>query len=286
MNDIDPKPKHVPTDRNYLLTRITHGVFAAIVLPFFIGLYFYPENTERNFAWPLTPRMSAMLFGSFYLSVVFNYSIVALSKKWHEIAIIVWTTIPTLTCLGIVTVLHWDKFHHNTLPFYVWFVVYLILPSYLLVMLLFNRREETHTIEANEAIVPVWLRAVSAVLSLLSIFMAFQMLFYPTKMIADWPWALKPLGARAIGCLFLAPAVAHCFAAVDKRWSSVRLAAQSSFIWFGSLFFAVYRSWDEFDTTRNSTWVFITVLVVEILLAVVAYVLMERTKAKMNVAGN
>lgn len=265
-------------DRVLLPTRIAHGVLAAVVAPFFWGLTFHPEATATNFAWPLTPTMSAFFFGSLYFAVIYSFLRVAFAKRWHEVALVLWATLPVLAALGVVTTLHWEKFAHGTLRFWVWITAYLVFPGILLVMLLVNRRRDPRVPNAVDVVIPPGVRRVALVLGVAVGAVGAALLVAPAYMATVWPWPIKPLSSQALGCLFLAPAAVQFIAAKETRWSALRIATQSAVLWFSMLIVGVVRAFDEFDRSRATTWIFVAVLGLEWLLAAWSYVALEKQR--------
>ena len=107
-------------DRILPITRVLFGALVDVVFPFFFGLTVHPANTAENFAWPLAPRMSALLFGTLYFAVVYSFTRVAFARKWHRVSLVLVATLPVLTALGIVSLRHWEKFTNDPPRLAVW----------------------------------------------------------------------------------------------------------------------------------------------------------------------
>jgi len=54
------------TDRIYGFTKPVAALPGIVVLFAFIVLHFFPTRTERLFAWPIAPLMTAMFMGGSY----------------------------------------------------------------------------------------------------------------------------------------------------------------------------------------------------------------------------
>jgi hypothetical protein len=67
---------------------LTRGIAAAIV-PFlvvaFVVLYLWPGDTDRLFAWPIRPTMTAMVLGSAYLGGAYFFVCAARARSWHAV---------------------------------------------------------------------------------------------------------------------------------------------------------------------------------------------------------
>ena len=87
--------------------------------------------------------------------------------------------------------------------------------------------------------------------------------------------AVKKLAAQGIGCLLLAPFAVQLVALSESRWSAIRVVTESAILWFSAIWVAVIRTFDEFDTSRPFTWVFLAFLAAEWLLATWLYLGLE-----------
>ena len=267
-------------DSVLLVTRIAHGVLAIVVAPFFWGTTIHPESTATNFAWPLLPTMSAMFFGSLYFAVIYSFLRVAFARKWHEVALVLWATLPVLAMLGVVTIRHWEKFAHDTLRFDIWFVAYVVFPIPLLVILLVNRRRDPRTPNQIDVTVPAGVRRTALALGVVVGLVGAALILFPTYMATVWPWPIKQLAAQGLGCLFLAPAMVQFIATKETRWSALRIPTQSAILWFSMLIVGVVRGFDEFDRSRPLTWAFLAFLGLEWLLATWSYVALEAQRRR------
>jgi hypothetical protein len=267
-------------DRVLLANRVAHALLVIAVFPFFVGLTFFPQHTDKNFAWPLTPTMSAMLFGSLYLAVVFSFTRLVFARKWHHVAMVMWATLPVLTLLGLVTIVHWEKFTGPLPAFAVWFAAYVCLPPVLAALLYFNGLRDPKIPDPIDVEIPASIRGSTTVLGVVFLVVGIALFFFPTQMIEVWPWAMKPLAAQAIGSLFMAPAIVHIIAIFEARWSALRIVSQAAIIWFTAILVGVARAWGEFDTSRWLTWPFVIMLALEWVFAVLTYVSLERERLR------
>ncbi|MBL8860871.1 MAG: hypothetical protein JNK02_02575 [Planctomycetes bacterium] len=262
------------------VTRVVHGALALVVAPFAWALTLHPDRTAENFSWPIGPTMSAMFFGALYAAVVFGYLRVAFSRRWHEVALVLFATLPVLALLGLVSILHWEKFAHGTVRIWVWITAYFVFPPVLLAMILLNRGRDPRTHEPLEVEVPASVRHTTLVLGILVGLVGLGLLVAPVRVAGIWPWTMKPLAAQAIGCLLLAPAVVQLVAARERRWSALRLPTQIAILWFTFVLAAVARAWPEFDRARPSTWVFLVFIALEWILAVATYFVLEARRQR------
>ena len=106
------------------------------------------------------------------------------------------------------TFLHWDRFHHGSLPFRLWFWIYLITPILVPAVWLMNRRRDPGTPEARDAMFPRWVRWAMIVVGAGMLGIAAWLYLWPESAISAWPWVLTPLTARAAASFVALPGVA------------------------------------------------------------------------------
>jgi hypothetical protein len=273
-------------DSILLPVRIAHGVLALVVAPFAWILTVHPDRTAENFSWPLAPTMPVLFFGALYAAVSFGFLRVACARRWHEVSIVLWTTLPVLALLGLVSATHWDKFTDGPVRLAVWITAYFAFPPVLLGLILWNRRRASGQREPGDVVLPSAVKVPSLVLGLLVGLTGVALLVAPARMAEIWPWSAKPLAAQAIGCLLVAPAVAQIAAARETRWSALRIPAQAAIVWFTLAIAAVVRAFHEFDTSRPATWLFLAVLACEWALAVGTYAVLEARQRRATRSGN
>ena len=110
---------HVERDDRVLpATRIVSAAIVPFLLVAFVVLYGFPGDTDRLFAWTIKPTLSAMVLGAVYLGGAYFFVRAARSTQWHTIkaGFLAVTTFATL--MGIATVIHWDKFNHHHVAFW------------------------------------------------------------------------------------------------------------------------------------------------------------------------
>jgi len=109
-----------PQDRILRPTRVV----AAIIVPFlvlaFAVLVPFPDDTRRLFAWQIKPTLSAMLLGSVYLGGAYFFVRVAVGTQWHTVAGGFPSVGTFASLMGITTILHWDRFIHGNVAFWLW----------------------------------------------------------------------------------------------------------------------------------------------------------------------
>jgi len=135
------KHERMASDRVLPATR----ALAAVIVPFlvlaFMVLVPRPTDTKRLFAWQIASSMSAMVLGSVYLGGAYFFVRVVRASQWHTVAggFVPVGTFASL--MGVTTILHWHRFLHGNVAFWLWVGLYFTTP--LLVFMVFwrNQRE-------------------------------------------------------------------------------------------------------------------------------------------------
>ena len=125
------------------------------------------------------------------------------------------------TLLGIATVVHWEKFSHGHVAFWLWAGLYFTAPFLVVGAWLANTTVAAAPRADEQRIGAVARWAVGAV-GLGALATGILMFLSPATMTPIWPWSLTPLTCRVVGAIFCLgvrrarrrarPAVAHAAA--------------------------------------------------------------------------
>lgn len=248
-------------DRILPFTRIVGAVVIVILVFAWIVLYLLPTQTDHRFAWTIAPTMTAMVMGAGYGSAVYFFLRLLAERRWHRVTLGFFPiTVFTWMMLG-ATFLHWDRFHHGSLPFRMWFWIYLITPVLVPAVWLINRRRDPRTLEVRDAQFPRWVRSAMIVIGVGMLGIAAWLYVWPESAIGTWPWALTPLTSRAMAAFVALPGVAWLAIAADGRWSAARVMLTTVALGLILLLVAVARAWDEFDHGNPLTIAYVIGLV-------------------------
>ena len=205
-------------------------VLAGVIIPFLVLAAFIlllqPQETARLFAWPINPQLTAMALGSTYAGGIVFFSRVLAARRWSAVALGFPAVAAFAGTLGVVTIIHWDRFTHDHVAFWVWTALYLTTPVLVLAAWLVNSRAAPRS-PADPATVPANLRAVIAAAGTVLGVVGLWLLFLPGSAAAVWAWELSPLTARVVAATFLLPALVAIGIAVDGRWSSMRIPLEA-----------------------------------------------------------
>ena len=233
----------------------TRGL-SLFIVPFLVVawviLYLFPGHTARLWAWAIPSTMTSMVLASAYLGGAYFFVRVFREQQWHHTGtgFLAVTTFAGL--LGVATLLHWDKFLHHHISFWLWAALYFTTPFLVLGAWFANRRYAAPPAADDVLLTPVQ-RAVIAAVGLVALVMGIVMFVAPGAVIDLWPWALTPLTCRVIAAVFCLGG-AGVGAMLDPRWSALRLMLQVEVVMLVLILVAAVRARDEMISGRALTW--------------------------------
>jgi len=252
----DPPAPAPAQDRVLPATRVLSVVIIPFLLVAFVILYFYPtaEDTAHLFAWKIMPPFTPMVLGSVYLGGSYFFLRAARATEWHRVEGGFISVGLFATLMGIATIIHWDKFIHSNVAFWLWAGLYFTTPFLVFWVWFLNRREESQTTGSDLLLSPIAAGLIVVLGAAASASSVFLFLF-PRTAVRIWPWTLTPLTARVMGAIF-ALGFAGVGALSDKRWSGARILLQVEGFMLALILVAAIRAHGDFHTGRPLTWVF------------------------------
>src|SRR5579864_545388 len=281
-----PDKNPVRDDRVYRETKWLSAIIVPFLLVAFYILYLRSDDTKALFAWEIKPQMTARMLGAAYIGGAYFFTRAVLSPRWHWIGLgfLPVTAFAALMC--IATLLHWDRFTHDSFSFVTWVVLYFTTPFLVFGTWLRNRRTDPHVPDADDILLPRPVRYGVGLLGAVTLLISLLLFLQPNVMINLWPWTLTPLTARVVRGMFALPGVLGLYMAVDARWSSARLTLQSQIVSIVFIVLAAVLSWDNFNQSNSATWLFLGgMLFLLIALPVLYFVLQRRLKQSAALAA-
>ncbi len=219
-------------------------------------LYFYPtaEDTAHLFAWKIMPPFTPMVLGSVYLGGSYFFLRAARATEWHRVEGGFISVGLFATLMGIATIIHWDKFIHSNVAFWLWAGLYFTTPFLVFGVWFLNRREESAT-KAGDLLLSPIAAGVIGILGVAATASCTFLFLFPKTAIRIWPWTLTPLTARVMGAIF-ALGFAGMGAFSDKRWSGARILLQVEGFMLALILVGAIRAHRNFHTARPLTSVF------------------------------
>src|SRR5262249_27102186 len=151
------------------------------------------------------------------------------------------------------TVIHWSKFNHRHVAFWLWAGLYFTTPFLVLVVLLRNRRWEASR-SPLELTLPPGVRTAIGATGLASLVLGLYLVVSPVSASRVWPWALTSLTGRVVGAVFLL-GVAGVGMYLDPRWTTARLMLQVEQIMIALILLAAARAHRQLSSSRPLTWI-------------------------------
>jgi hypothetical protein len=234
---------------------LTTRVLSAFIIPFllvaFVVLYGWPGETERLFAWTIRPSMTPMVLGAVYIGGAYFFARAFRASRWHTVKVgfIPVTTFASL--LGVTTVVHWDRFNHDHLAFWLWAGLYFTTPLLVLGAFLLNQRREGPA--DDEARLSTAARIVVGGTGAASLGLGLFLFLAPEAAIDVWPWMLTPLTSRVMGAVF-SLGIAGLVILSDPRWTTARIMLQTEQVMLLLILVAAARASDQMEGGRPLTW--------------------------------
>ncbi len=229
---------------------------SAFIVPFlvvaFVVLYGFPRETGRWFAWKIAPPMTPMTLGAVYLGGAYFFVQAFRAVAWHTIkgGFVAVGTFASL--MGVATILHWDRFNHRHVAFWLWAGLYFTTPLLVWGVWAANRRRGSMA-DPDDIMLPTMARLVMGATGALAVTAGLFLFLLPTRAIDVWPWVLTPLTSRVLGAVFML-GVAGLGVITDARWSAVRLMLQVQVFMLSLILIAAARAHADFEASNAMTW--------------------------------
>ncbi len=163
------------------------------------------EQTDRYFAWTVSPPLTAAFLGAGYAASCVFQLLAARQQMWIHARI---APIGALLFTGLTllaTLIHLDRFHLNSFIGLFWLLIYAIAPPVMAVLVV--RQWRTPGIDPDRTRpLASWLRILMGVQALVLIPLGAGLLLAPQPSAQFWPWVLLLVSAagglsqrRAVG---------------------------------------------------------------------------------------
>jgi hypothetical protein len=246
-------------------TRVTAAIVVAALVTAVIILYGAPGATERWWAWPIAPDLTALVMGAGYASGAYFFTRVLTTRSWRSVT----TGFLPITAFTVfmlaATILHWDRFTHDHPAFFAWTFLYVVTPVLVPVLWAVNRRRDPGP-GSGEIRLPRAVRGVLVVAGGAVAALAVVIMISPSAVYGWWPWELTALTARVISSYLLLTGASLLSIAMDARWEASKVLVESLIIGTALLTVAVIRDWASILTTGPLRWVNLVLWIVLLLL--------------------
>lgn len=239
-------------DRVLPYTRRLSLFITPFLIVAFVVLYLFPRHTARLWAWTIPTTMTSMVLASAYLGGAYFFLRVQREQHWHAMGTGFLAVAAFASLLGVATVIHWGKFAHGHLAFWLWAGLYFTAPFLVIGAWVGNRRYAAAPTADDVLVRPVE-RAVIGLVGLAALVQGVVMFVWPSSVIDLWPWTLTPLTCRVIAATFCL-GCAGLGSWRDPRWASVRLMLEVEVVMLTLMMVAAFRARDELLAGRALTW--------------------------------
>jgi len=219
----------------------------------FVVLFGFPGDTDRLFAWKISPPMTPLTLGAVYLGGAYFFVRAVRAPAWHTVKAGFVAVGSFASLMGVATVLHWDRFNHDRLALWLWAGLYFTTPFLVWGVWLANSRRGTAP-GPEDVVLPPAARLLMIVTGGTALAAGLFLFLLPQQAIDVWPWKLVPLTARVLGAIFML-GVAALGVVTDARWSAVRLMIQVQVFMLTLILVAAARARDDFDPSNPMTWI-------------------------------
>jgi hypothetical protein len=205
-------------------------------------------RTEDFFAWTIDPPLTAAFLGAGYWSSAILEFGSARRREWSGARLAMPTVLFFTTITLVLSLVHIDKFHTDSVFGIAWLVVYAAFPVSMATILFLQVRVAGPD-EPRRSSLPSWVRLALAVQAVVMFALGAALYAAPVDAAALWPWPLTPLTGRAVGAWLLGTGFIAAHVAIENARERVDIA-MLSYAAFGILqLVAVARYWDTPDWT-------------------------------------
>jgi hypothetical protein len=243
------------------LTQVTVLIIIPVLLAAGVILFCFPGDTDTLWAWTIQSQMTAMAIGGGYLAGAAFLAWSWYVRTWADLVVgLVGAWLLTALLLG-ATILHWDRFHHSNVTFWVWTGVYAITPVLLPVVILTNQRHVRSLPDRPSPRVPRAVRAAATLAGVAQAAVAVIMYARPSALMDHWPWPLNPLTARVIASFLAFIAIVWLAFAVTDRWLALRRPVAGAALGLAVVAVGALRASEEFrPMSQRPTIAFVVLL--------------------------
>lgn len=267
-------------DRVLAPTRVVSVVIIPVLTAAFVILYLRPERTSELWAWEIQPTMTARVMGAGYLAGAYFFYRAATVRQWHRIRVGFVAVTVFASMLGATTILHWDRFNHDHLSFWVWVLLYVSTPLLLPWLWARNRRHDPATLQPGDRVIPGAVRAAMVVAGAAQLVVVGIMFLAPATIAPHAPWSLTPLATRSLSAFAVFPSIVYLAFAAEKRWSALQILVDVAVAGTALIVVAAVLAHEEFDGGAVTVWGWRIVVVVSLVLLIALRVAMARPVAE------
>jgi hypothetical protein len=230
--------------RVWLVLELLFGVVG------FAAVFLSPQDTATNFAWTITPPVSAAVLGAFYLATAVMLVGTAWAAGWEEVRAVVVAAGAVTGLLLLDTVLHWDVFAVGTPAFTIWLVSYLLPPPALAGIFWWQQRRAVPIGAPGPAPLPRWFRRLCLVNGVGLTAVEAVLHAAPGLLVGHGPWALTALTVRTQSAWLIGLGLLLVVVALDGDRRRARFALLLPLVLGPAIAFQLVRFGDQVDAAN------------------------------------
>jgi hypothetical protein len=204
-------------------------------------LLLLPGKTGELFAWTIGSPMSAMVLGSAYVAGGYFFARVLFARSWHSVAagflavmVFVWVA------LG-ATILHFDRFTHDSLAFAAWAAIYFLAPPLLPVIYLSQRATARPADTPLARGLRLFMGGAGGAVTLAGL------LLLLSPRVGFWPWPLMPVCGSMVAAVIALFGSLWVAVALRGGQTAARIPLESHAVGLVFLLLAAVRAHGEID---------------------------------------
>jgi hypothetical protein len=236
-------------------TRLLAVVLVPVLLTAAVILYAFPGDTDHLFAWTIRPDLTSLVLGSAYLGGAWFFVRVARGRRWACVGAGLLAVTLFAALLGVATVIHWDRFNHGHVAFWLWVALYFTAPGLVLAAWVANQRVAAPP-SGGDARLGAVARLVVAGGAGLALATGLSLFAAPSALLPLWPWQLTPLTRRVVGAVFCLGS-AGLVVVRDPRWVRLRLMVEVAIVMLCLILLGMARARADLSADRVLTWLLV-----------------------------
>jgi hypothetical protein len=235
--------------------------YLAILLVTSVGVFTFvlSTETERLFAWTINPPLTAAFLGANYFAAFFLALLAARERVWAFAAISYAVSVVFTTGTMVATLLHLDKFNFDNVNGWLWTIVYVTVPPYLILVGVRQLRLRGED-PPKGAPIPSWIVTLVAAQAAIALVVGVLLFVAPSTADELWSWPLTPLTARTVAAWSLALFAGLAFTAWQRDWARVRIATPTYVAIPVLQLVALARFSDTVDWSDLKLWAYVVYL--------------------------
>jgi hypothetical protein len=175
------------------------------------------------------------------------------------------------------TLLHWDRFHHGMLAFYLWTIISAVTPFLVPFIWWQNQATGSNDLEEVDVHFPLPIRWGLGIFGVLGVLSFLGFFAVPTPLISLAPWKLTELTARVFCGWSILTFATVVTIAMEGRGSSARILFESAMVGLGLTLLGLPRMWNDLDPAKPLTYIFVVGIILTLVVFIVIHIWLDKS---------